>query len=203
MGGLIPRLLRNGTDQPVQNSFNDDSDNLRCSAEPLSQSPQHTSAAKRLDLPLLRQRRRSDSPPISCLPLEHSIRTSDSLCQISTPSCPRLRDLVVELKSVDWHELGIQLGVPIDRLDKIDEDYKDCDRKLSEVLKYWLNNDINPSWNTICGALQKIGRFHRIVVGIRIKYCSLRELRANHRQHRHSKYMMNCKSSYMCLNVQW
>ena len=86
---------------------------------------------------------------------------------------PKIEDLVVELKPVNWHKLGIQLGVPFDRLDKIDEDHQSSDRKLSEVLRYWRENDPEPSWEKICEALQRIGGFNRLVRELKMKYCSL------------------------------
>lgn len=93
---------------------------------------------------------------------------------------PRMKDLVVELKPVNWHKLGIQLEVPLDRLDKIDEDYQSSERKLSEVLRYWLLNNRSPSWDNICEALQRIGGFGRLVRELRMKYCSLKTCREQH-----------------------
>ena len=96
------------------------------------------------------------------------------------PRPPMMKDLVVELKPVNWHELGIQLEVPLDRLDKIDEDHQSSERKLSEVLRYWLLNDRSPSWDKICEALQRIGGFGRLVRELRMKYCSLKTCREHH-----------------------
>lgn len=89
---------------------------------------------------------------------------------------------MVELKDVNWHKLSIQLEVPFDRLDKIDEDYQSSgsERKLSEVLRYWLLNDRSPSWDKICEALQRIGGFGRLVQELRMKYCSLKTCREQH-----------------------
>ena len=76
---------------------------------------------------------------------------------------PRLCDMVVELKSINWHKLGVQLQIPDDRLDKIDEDYQTADRKLYEVIKYWLLNEIDPSWDKICKVLQRIEGCRNVV----------------------------------------
>ena len=84
-----------------------------------------------------------------------------------------ISDLMIELRAVNWHELGIQLQVPLFILEKIDEDYRLSERKLSEVLGYWLRNDRSPSWDKICEALQRIGGFGRLVRELRMKYCSL------------------------------
>lgn len=105
------------------------------------------------------------------------------------PSAPHLKDLVMELKHVHWHALGIQLDVPCDKLDKIDDDYRSSERKLSEVLSYWLLNDEDPSWHKICDALKRIGGFYRIVRQLTIKYCSLNVLcTLTSCQQQHGKY---------------
>ena len=93
------------------------------------------------------------------------LRSRDSRIDIS--------DLVIELRAVNWHELGVQLQIPLYKLEKIDEDYRLSERKLSEVLGYWLRNDRSPSWDKICEALQRIGGFGRLVRELRMKYCSL------------------------------
>ena len=88
---------------------------------------------------------------------------------------PRLLDLTNELKMVNWHRLGRQLDVPPDRLDKIEEDYATSERRLYEVMLYWLNDETDPSWDKICEALRRMGGFARIVRELKIKYCSLSE----------------------------
>ena len=87
---------------------------------------------------------------------------------------PRLLDLTNELKMVNWHRLGTQLEVPPDRLDKIEEDHPTSERRLYEVLWYWLNDETDPSWDKICEALCRMGGFTRIVRELKVKYCSLR-----------------------------
>ena len=93
---------------------------------------------------------------------------SSQLRVFPSQELPQLRDLVFELKTVTciWHSLGVQLGVPYDRLDKIDEDYQSADRKLNfhEVLSYWLLNEGNPSWDKMCEALQRVGGFGCLIL---------------------------------------
>ena len=56
------------------------------------------------------------------------------------PDDPKLKDLVYELKEVDWKQLGIQLNVPRHILRNIDrENPGNESRKLSEVLQYWMD----------------------------------------------------------------
>ena len=117
--------------------------------------------------------------------LQPLVSFSDSGCQFSRSAVatfsnqtPQLSDLVIELRMVNWHQLGIQLQLPPDKLDKIEEDYPSAERRLSEVLQYWLDDEKNPSWDKVCEALRRIGGFARIVHGLKVKYCSLSELRS-------------------------
>ena len=88
------------------------------------------------------------------------------------PDDPKLKDLVYELKEVDWNQLGIQLNVPRHILKNIDrENPGNESRKLSEVLQYWIDNEPEPSWEKIIQALQRIGRHKNIITSIQSKYC--------------------------------
>ena len=92
---------------------------------------------------------------------------------------PQLCDLVIELKMVDWYRLGVQLEVPTDKLDKIEEDYRSqSEKQLTKVLDYWLLNEPNPTWDKICEVLRKMGGFGRIVCDLTVKYRSLSALRS-------------------------
>ena len=73
-----------------------------------------------------------------------------------------------ELKEVDWHQLGIQLEVPIHVLTEIDrENPGDERRKLTEVLDYWIKN-AKPaaSWEMIVKALQRITGHGNVIANI-------------------------------------
>lgn len=82
---------------------------------------------------------------------------------------PKLKDLVYELKEVDWHELGIQLEVPIHTLKNIGKENPSEARRLSEVLQYWLNNG-EASWREIVKALKRIGNHANIIKTIESEY---------------------------------
>ena len=82
---------------------------------------------------------------------------------------PELRDLVVELKTVDWYELGIQLNVPADQLGNIDRENPTESRKMAKVQQYWLNNE-TASWEKVIIALERIGGYANIVATVRSKY---------------------------------
>lgn len=85
---------------------------------------------------------------------------------------PTLRDLVVALREVDWHQLGTQLGIPQEELERIDEECHDISRKLNKILDYWLKNE-EPSWEKIIKALERIGRHGNLITELRSKYCSV------------------------------
>ena len=80
-----------------------------------------------------------------------------------------LKDLVIVLRAVNWHELGIQLNVPGYILTNIDVDYHHNSRKLSEVVKYWKRNN-EASWEKVVKALGRIGGHRNIIAEIRSKY---------------------------------
>ena len=70
-----------------------------------------------------------------------------------------LKNLTNKLRSVTvWYQLGLQLDVPSNELDKIEEDYSKVDRRMSEVLKYWWRNcpHERKSWQKIANALKII-----------------------------------------------
>ena len=82
---------------------------------------------------------------------------------------PKLKDLVYELRGVDWNELGIQLDVPKHVLNSISRDNPTEARKLSEVLQYWLNNG-EVSWKVIIKALKRIDGHKNIIEVIETEY---------------------------------
>ena len=85
---------------------------------------------------------------------------------------PELRDLVIELKTVDWYELGIQLNVPADQLGAIDRENPTESRKMAKVLQYWLNNE-TASWEKVINALERIGGYGNIIASLQSKYISI------------------------------
>ena len=82
---------------------------------------------------------------------------------------PKLKDLVYELKEVDWHDLGVQLEVPTHILRTIDRENPTEARKLSEVLQYWLNNG-DANWKEIIEALRRIDNHGNVIKTIESKY---------------------------------
>ena len=103
-----------------------------------------------------------------------------------------LKNLTNKLRSVTvWYELGVQLNVPSNELDKIEEDYSKVDRRMSEVLKYWWRNcpHERKSWQTIANALKIInyrnlaeelenalpGIVNYVIINIIISFCGIME----------------------------
>ena len=70
---------------------------------------------------------------------------------------PKLQQLLDALKkSENWFLFGAMLGVPVSQLRKIELDHqKDSDRCKLELLQYWLDNKLVPTWNEIVQALEK------------------------------------------------
>ena len=85
---------------------------------------------------------------------------------------PDFKDLVYELKGVDYDALGIQLDVPYATRKSIGSDYATADRRLSEVIQYWINNG-KQSWEEIIKALERIGGHQNIIDKIKSKYTTV------------------------------
>ena len=55
----------------------------------------------------------------------------------------------------DWHNLGVQLGVPKSTLNIIQSDHPhDAKRCKSEVVSWWLNNAQEISWERMAQACE-------------------------------------------------
>lgn len=61
-----------------------------------------------------------------------------------------------------WFELGLALGIPIAKLEKItDNHYESPVKALIRVYRYWLaeKNGLMPTWKSLVNALQKIDEY--------------------------------------------
>ena len=73
-----------------------------------------------------------------------------------------------------WFRFGVQLRVPISRLNAIKREHSNPDDCLMHMLIFWLSNTIpSPTWETVVDALccAAIGR-EQMADKIRIKYCN-------------------------------
>ena len=59
---------------------------------------------------------------------------------------------------VDWHTLGIKLGLPVDLLRAIQIDYSayGLDRQRHEMISRWLAHDPKASWSKLATALSEM-----------------------------------------------
>ena len=57
---------------------------------------------------------------------------------------------------VDWHNVGLALGLPVDTLEVIkNEQRENCDKCYTQALQVWLRGaNPRPSWNALCSALK-------------------------------------------------
>lgn len=65
-----------------------------------------------------------------------------------------------ELSSIvtRWYALGINLGIPLYELRKIERNYpNDVDRRMTETLSLWLRYTPSASWKDVVIALQRMG----------------------------------------------
>ena len=73
-----------------------------------------------------------------------------------------------------WFRFGVQLRVPVSRLNAIKSEYSNPDDCLMHMLIFWLTNTIPfPTWETVVDALccAAIGR-QQMAYSIRRKYCN-------------------------------
>ena len=77
--------------------------------------------------------------------------------------------MLEELKDVDnWFVLGIFLGVPVKQLQKIESSHRgDLERCKIDMLQYWLDNNVTPSWKDVVRALEQT---NQIVLAETVKH---------------------------------
>ena len=63
-----------------------------------------------------------------------------------------LLDVLQKVADVD--DLGLHLGVPKHELDKIRQDYHKTDERKREMLQWWLDHTLNPTWGRVITALR-------------------------------------------------
>lgn len=77
---------------------------------------------------------------------------------------------MIVLKAVDWHELGLQLGLECSKLDEIDDQYAKIPRKRSTMLGSWLDNEEEPTWGKIVTALERLGGHNAVIKTIKSEF---------------------------------
>ena len=76
----------------------------------------------------------------------------------------QLKTLIIRTKSVvnKWIELGMALGVPIEKLERINDKHRDNPfNGLVRVYRYWLadKNSLMPTWRKLINALYEIDEY--------------------------------------------
>ena len=89
---------------------------------------------------------------------------------------PTLKELSNELDSVvDWHSLGIKLGMKAHELKTIEENCRGNDERCKhEMLSRWLRSSKHPTWKAVATALDQMEK-HEIASKIYKKHCSLKD----------------------------
>ena len=81
----------------------------------------------------------------------------------------QLRNLILQTKKVEykWFVLGVALGVPIEKLERIYDKHNDSPVKaLIRVYRYWLadKNGLMPTWTKLVSALQEIDEYSLSII---------------------------------------
>ena len=65
--------------------------------------------------------------------------------------------MLEELKDVDnWFLFGAFLGVPVKQLQKMESLHRgELDRCKIDMLQYWLDNNVTPTWKDVVRALEQ------------------------------------------------
>ena len=78
--------------------------------------------------------------------------------------------------SARWYQLGLQLGVKPGTLDRIRAQFSDPRDQLLEMLKTWLESDVNCSWKTLVEALRSRSvETRQLAEVLETKYCTVEE----------------------------
>ena len=84
--------------------------------------------------------------------------TLSPICFPATSTHPELKEIQNELGEVtEWHQLGLELGVPHAKLKEIENDYPQNQRRKVEVLDWWCRNTAEVSWIKLAKAVEEMG----------------------------------------------
>ena len=57
----------------------------------------------------------------------------------------------------EWHQLGLELGIPHTKLKEIENNYLQNQRRKVEVLDWWCRNTAEVSWIKLAKAVEEMG----------------------------------------------
>ena len=84
---------------------------------------------------------------------------------------PTQLDLLKNVKTTKWYELGLELKVDEDDLNFIERDCRqDTPGAVKQVLKKWLEQCEEPTWWNVVDALREVGE-KRKARDLEEKYC--------------------------------
>ena len=61
-------------------------------------------------------------------------------------------------KVTDVVDLGLHLGVPKHKLDEIRQDFCMTKEQKREMLQWWLDHTVHPTWETVISTLRVMGK---------------------------------------------
>ncbi|MCG8622508.1 MAG: death domain-containing protein [Proteobacteria bacterium] len=65
----------------------------------------------------------------------------------------------------------MQLGIESHELEKIEKNYpQNVDRQMAEVIKHWLHNSSDCSWEALASAVEKMGGHGNLVKNLRDRH---------------------------------
>ena len=102
-----------------------------------------------------------------------SISCNQVISPLTAPATPNLKELSNALDSVvDWHSLGVKLGLEGHELSAIDKNFRgDIARCKHEMLICCSRTDKDPTWKAIIDALHLMGE-HTVASKIQARHCS-------------------------------
>ena len=72
-----------------------------------------------------------------------------------------------------WHDIGLELKVPVPILDSIESKHVDDNICLREVVAEWLKGGDHPTWQSLVDALKaKVIDEQKLAAELEAKYCS-------------------------------
>ena len=81
-----------------------------------------------------------------------------------------MKNLVTELKLVDWYLLGVGLDLPSYQLKSIKDNWHQVEHRRSKVLDFWLNSTTTPhTWEAVAKAVGVID-YDKVADTIRNKH---------------------------------
>ena len=93
-----------------------------------------------------------------------------------------LKDLVKLPIAAEWRQLGVQLGVPLNRLRRIQANNRNCpdfaQECLTDTFNWWLNNSRNATYDRLERGLRDI-RMTKLATQLREQHSNGEEIKSS------------------------